>query len=109
MGSRRAGMRTGQTGCGAGDQYLSAVRHRKLPAPATHARSTSCTAGARPASMKPVDNTRQHNPRSSREEIMNFTHRFWRYLVLPLSLAGMLSISSAAELNPAALIYKLPD
>jgi hypothetical protein len=27
----------------------------------------------------------------------------------PLVFAGMLSISSAAELNPAAVIYKLPD
>jgi hypothetical protein len=37
------------------------------------------------------------------------TNRFWRYLMTPISLAGMLSISSAAELNPAAVIYKLPD
>jgi hypothetical protein len=36
-------------------------------------------------------------------------HRFWRYLALPAVFAGMLSISSAAELNPAALVYKLPD
>jgi quercetin dioxygenase-like cupin family protein len=28
---------------------------------------------------------------------------------MPLSLAGMLSVGSAAELNPAALIYKMPD
>jgi len=27
----------------------------------------------------------------------------------PLAFAGMLGISSAAELNPAAVIYKLPD
>jgi len=27
----------------------------------------------------------------------------------PLAFAGMLSIASAAELNPAAVIYKLPD
>ena len=40
---------------------------------------------------------------------MKATNRFWRYLLLPMSLAGMLSIGSAAELNPAALIYKLPD
>jgi hypothetical protein len=40
---------------------------------------------------------------------MKATNRFWRYLVMPLSFAGMLSISSAAELNPAAVIYKLPD
>ena len=33
----------------------------------------------------------------------------WRYLATPLVFAGMLSISSAAELNPAAVIYKLPD
>ena len=29
--------------------------------------------------------------------------------LMPITLAGMLSISSAAELNPAAVIYKLPD
>src|SRR5271169_1139134 len=40
---------------------------------------------------------------------MKATNRFWRYLVMPLSFSGMLSISSAAELNPAAVIYKLPD
>ena len=40
---------------------------------------------------------------------MKATNRFWRYLVTPLAFAGMLSISSAAELNPAAVIYKLPD
>jgi len=43
------------------------------------------------------------------EETLKATNRFWRYLMMPLSLAGMLSISSAAELNPAAVIYKLPD
>ena len=35
--------------------------------------------------------------------------RSWRYLMTPLVFAGMLSIGSAAELNPAAVIYKLPD
>jgi hypothetical protein len=45
---------------------------------------------------------------------MKITNRFWRYLLIPLSFAGMLSISSAAEVNPAAfnpaaLAYKLPD
>jgi len=40
---------------------------------------------------------------------MKATGRFWRYLVVPISFAGMLSISSAAELNPAAVIYRLPD
>jgi hypothetical protein len=43
------------------------------------------------------------------EETMKATNRFWRYLLMPISLAGMLSISSAAELNPAAVTYKLPD
>ncbi len=46
---------------------------------------------------------------STMEEPMQATNRFWRYLVAPLAFAGMLSISSAAELNPAAVIYKLPD
>ena len=45
---------------------------------------------------------------------MKITNRLWRFLLMPLALAGMLSISSAAEvtpaaLNPAALVYKLPD
>jgi replicative DNA helicase len=32
-----------------------------------------------------------------------------RYLAIPVLLAATLSIGSAAELNPAAVIYKLPD
>lgn len=32
-----------------------------------------------------------------------------RYLMIPLALAATLSVSSAAELNPAAVTYKLPD
>ena len=33
----------------------------------------------------------------------------WRYLAVPLAFATTLSIGSAAELNPAAVVYKLPD
>ena len=40
---------------------------------------------------------------------MNAPNRVWRYLAVPLCFAGMLSISSAAELNPAAVVYKMPD
>jgi hypothetical protein len=40
---------------------------------------------------------------------MKITNRLWRFLLMPLAFAGMLSMSSAAELNTAALIYKLPD
>jgi hypothetical protein len=40
---------------------------------------------------------------------MKNTRRLWRTLVMPLAFAGTLSIGSAAELNPAAVIYKLPD
>jgi hypothetical protein len=40
---------------------------------------------------------------------MTSANRYWRYLALLAVFAGMLSISSAAELNPAALAYKLPD
>jgi hypothetical protein len=43
------------------------------------------------------------------EEAMKNTRRLWRTLVMPLAFAGTLSIGSAAELNPAAVIYKLPD
>ena len=40
---------------------------------------------------------------------MKATNRFWRYLVTPFAFAAMLSAGYAAELNPAAVIYKLPD
>ena len=40
---------------------------------------------------------------------MTTPSRLWRALAISASLIGMLSISSAAELNPAAVIYKLPD
>ena len=33
---------------------------------------------------------------------MMASRQLWKYLVTPMALAGMLSISSAAELNPAA-------
>lgn len=35
--------------------------------------------------------------------------RPWRCLVAPLALIGMLGLARAAELNPAAVTYKLPD
>jgi hypothetical protein len=40
---------------------------------------------------------------------MTTPQRLCRYLVIAGALASMLSISSAAELNPAAVIYKLPN
>src|SRR6202140_4980744 len=46
---------------------------------------------------------------SSAEKTMTIPTRLCRYLMIPMSLAAMLSITSAAELNPAAVIYKLPD
>jgi hypothetical protein len=43
------------------------------------------------------------------EETMKAIVRSWRYLMTPLAFVGMLNMSSAAELNPAAVAYKLPD
>jgi hypothetical protein len=40
---------------------------------------------------------------------MQATSRLWRYLVAPVALAGSISMASAAELNPAAVTYKLPE
>jgi quercetin dioxygenase-like cupin family protein len=40
---------------------------------------------------------------------MKAANRFWKYLVIPVSLAAMTGIGLAAELNPAAVAYKLPD
>jgi hypothetical protein len=41
--------------------------------------------------------------------MMRATKGFWQTLALPIVFATTLSLGSAAELNPAALIYKLPD
>ena len=40
---------------------------------------------------------------------MKATARIWRMLALPVCLAATLSIGAAAELNPGAVVYKLPD
>jgi hypothetical protein len=40
---------------------------------------------------------------------MKVTTRLWRYPMTLLAFAAMMGIGAAAELNPAAVIYKLPD
>jgi len=40
---------------------------------------------------------------------MKATTRVWRYVMTLLALAAMSGIGVAAELNPAAVIYKLPE
>ena len=40
---------------------------------------------------------------------MQATNRYTRWLALPICFAAMFGIGSATELNPAAVIYKLPD
>jgi hypothetical protein len=40
---------------------------------------------------------------------MRVTTRLWRYPMTLLAFAAMMGIGAAAELNPAAVIYKLPD
>ena len=40
---------------------------------------------------------------------MKATTRLWRYVMTLLALAAMSGIGVAAELNPAAVIYKLPE
>jgi hypothetical protein len=77
---------------------------------ASHAAQLAPQQRQRLASSRQTTSWRQHfSSRKSREKTMKATNRFWRYLAIPLSFAAMLSISSAAELNPAALVYKLPD
>src|SRR6476469_604625 len=41
--------------------------------------------------------------------MMNIANRFWRILLLPIALIAMSGIGLAAELNPAAVVYQLPD
>jgi hypothetical protein len=43
------------------------------------------------------------------EEAMKVSNRFWRTSAVVICFGAMMSLSSAAELNPAALAYKLPD
>lgn len=40
---------------------------------------------------------------------MTASRRFWRLAALAVAVAGTPGVSSAAELNPAAVTYKLPD
>ena len=40
---------------------------------------------------------------------MQAKRRLWLHLVAPLALAVTIGMASAAELNPAAVTYKLPD
>src|ERR1700754_2615296 len=40
---------------------------------------------------------------------MKAANRFWKYLAIPASLVAMTCVGPAAELNPAAAIYKLPE
>jgi quercetin dioxygenase-like cupin family protein len=43
------------------------------------------------------------------EATMKLFKRSWRPLLVPLAVAGMIGTGAAAELNPAAVAYKLPD
>jgi hypothetical protein len=79
-------------------------------AAADHACSCApCSVARRPASIAGNRDERISAHETATEETMKATVRSWRYLMTPLVFAGMLNISSAAELNPAAVIYKLPD
>jgi hypothetical protein len=40
---------------------------------------------------------------------MKATTQLWRYVMTLLALAAMSGFGAAAELNPAAVIYKLPE
>jgi len=57
--------------------------------------------------------TPNHTPASAQsikgENCMKAAKGVLRYFALPISFAAMLSIGSAAELNSAAVVYKLPD
>lgn len=63
-----------------------------------------------------MDGPKQMSPKLTRrpEESMKLTSRKptsspWRYLTMLLALTAASSIAAAAELNPAAVAYKLPD
>src|SRR5882724_9704747 len=67
----------------------------------------ACRRGTGPASIAP---SRWANAAHAIwEEVMTASGRPWRFVALPIAFAGVLSVASAAELNPAAVTYKLPD
>jgi hypothetical protein len=69
-----------------------------------------CTALTQPDSI--TTNKRAYSgAKNIWEDMMTATNRLLRFLALPICLAATLSIGSAAEpaLNPAALVYKMPD
>src|SRR5438874_12852867 len=69
----------------------------------------ACSARTRPGSIEIIQMSTRQLTNSQREQTMHATRHRWRYFVAPLAFAAMLSMSSAAELNPAAVVYKLPD
>jgi hypothetical protein len=75
----------------------------------THGRP--CLAASGPATFADNDITAARNKRLrvSGEDNMTTGIRRLRYLALPIAFAAVLGIAAAAELNPAAVVYKMPD
>jgi quercetin dioxygenase-like cupin family protein len=89
-------------------QLRCAAFHLSHP-PATHAPTRLARREQDRLASEATEMSANQLTRSAMEETMRTTKRFWRYLATPLVFAGMLGISSAAELNSAAVAYKLPD
>jgi hypothetical protein len=71
-----------------------------------HASARLARFGASGLALLQSNRTTNHKIRTGRK-IM--TRSVWRWLVTPLAFAAMLQVGAAAELNPAAVTYKLPD
>jgi hypothetical protein len=55
-----------------------------------------------------ADKSGRDDHQTRMEEPMKAPGRFWRHILIPISLIGVISVGGAAELNPAAVVYKLP-
>src|SRR3954462_15392607 len=71
-------------------------------------RSRNCPCSAREVSIASTEmSASAHDP--SEGEAMTASHGLRRYLAMGIAFAGLLGVASAAELNPAAVTYKLPE
>jgi hypothetical protein len=89
--------------------FYAAVALCHRVAPVTHVRA-SLVAAKHDRITSPIIEMSTHPAHViSREQAMTASHRLWRHVARAIAVAATLGVASAAELNPAAVTYKLPE
>jgi hypothetical protein len=78
-------------------------------APVSHARGCLALVEEEPLASPAIQTGVTGSRQRKGKDHMTASRRFGRSLVVPLAFAATLGFASAAELNPAAVTYKLPD